>query len=75
MYLDQGFESYIRGVLGNEVVDSMRPRSRADMMNSWEQKVKFLFGFAGTEEDEYEVNIPGIVNHPEVQDGFHYMTR
>jgi len=36
VFLDQRFEQYIRGKLGDKVIDSMKPRSKAAMMRSWE---------------------------------------
>lgn len=49
-----------------------RPRSRNEMMRTWEEKVKFRFGnSSGT----YEVSVPGVPNNEEtaVEDGFHTM--
>ena len=37
--MDEGFERYIRGVLGNEAIDGMRQRSKNEMMRTWEEKV------------------------------------
>ncbi|KAF8244868.1 hypothetical protein K440DRAFT_646743 [Wilcoxina mikolae CBS 423.85] len=74
MFLDQRFEQYIRKLLGDKVIDNMKPRSKHMMMKSWEETVKFTFGNLDAEH-EYYVNVPGIRDNEEanVQDGCHTM--
>lgn len=73
MFLDQGFDRYIRGKLGNDVVDKMSPRSRMQMMNSWITDVKFRFG--NTQLQEFDVSVPGVPDDEakDVDSGFHTM--
>ncbi|KAF8247380.1 actin-like ATPase domain-containing protein [Wilcoxina mikolae CBS 423.85] len=76
VFLDERFEKYIRGVLGDKVIDDMKPRSKYEMMRTWEEKVKFTFGNSeDAEDDGYEVNVPGVPDNDEtnVEDGFHSM--
>ncbi|KAF8536961.1 hypothetical protein BDD12DRAFT_848723 [Trichophaea hybrida] len=74
MSLDQLFEQYIRRLLGDKVIDNMKPRVKHVMMQSWEENVKFRFDY-GSAEDEYYVNVPGIRDNEEasVEDGCHTM--
>ncbi|TGZ77595.1 hypothetical protein EX30DRAFT_311070 [Ascodesmis nigricans] len=73
VFLDQGFEKYIRGKLGDAVIDKMSARSRMHMMNSWITDVKNRFG--GTTQTEFEVSVPGVADDEKmgVESGFHVM--
>jgi hypothetical protein len=72
--LDHRFEHYIRRKLGDKVIDGMKPRSKIEMMNSWVQKVKFMFGNT-TGLEGFEVHVLGVKDNPEknVEDCFHTM--
>ena len=52
-----------------------QPRSKAEMMRTWEEKVKFKFG-CGDNDDLLEVTVPGVPDDPDldIEDGFHCMT-
>jgi hypothetical protein len=48
------------------------------MMRTWEEKVKFTFGGnADTEDDGYDVYVPGVPDNDEtnVEEGFHTMQK
>ncbi|KAF8245501.1 actin-like ATPase domain-containing protein [Wilcoxina mikolae CBS 423.85] len=76
VFLDQAFEQYMRGVVGDKLIDDLKPRSKHVMMQSWEESVKFAFGNM-TEEDEYYVNVPGMRDDEDnnIEDGCHTMER
>ncbi|KAF8253388.1 actin-like ATPase domain-containing protein [Wilcoxina mikolae CBS 423.85] len=73
VFLDQRFEQYIRGKLGDKVINAMKPRSKATMMRSWES-IKFMFGNSSGL-GGYDVNVPGVPDDYEkkVDDSFHSM--
>ncbi|KAA8895128.1 hypothetical protein FN846DRAFT_922535 [Sphaerosporella brunnea] len=58
VYLDHGFERYIREKLGDDVIDSMKPRARKEMMRTWAENVKFKFG--NTTTFAYDVSVHGV---------------
>ena len=72
--MDQRFEHYIRGRVGNAVIDNMRPRVRNEMLGSRERKVKHRFGNASGPEG-YEVHVLGLPDSRElnIEEGFHSM--
>ncbi|KAF8243757.1 actin-like ATPase domain-containing protein [Wilcoxina mikolae CBS 423.85] len=74
VFLDERFEQYIRGVLGDGVIDAMKPVSKNGMMRSWEEAVKFQFGNTA-EGEEFFVSVPGIPDNDEteVESGHHMM--
>ncbi|KAI5856588.1 hypothetical protein BZA05DRAFT_416244 [Tricharina praecox] len=43
VFHDQRFEEYIRRILGDKMIDAMKPRSKEGMMRSWEETVKFKY--------------------------------
>lgn len=61
VFLDERFERYIRRLLGNNVIDNMNPRAKAEMMRTWEERVKFRFGLSTV----LEVTLPGVPDDPE----------
>lgn len=73
VFLDHGFDKYIRRKLGDSVIDGMSVRSRTQMMNSWINDVKFRFG--NTSQTEFDVSVPGVADDDEkgVDSGFHTM--
>ncbi|KAF8542373.1 hypothetical protein BDD12DRAFT_876723 [Trichophaea hybrida] len=72
IFLDQTFERYIRGVLGDTAIDNMKARSKSRMMRTWVKEIKFIFGNVG-DEYIYEVAVPGISDNEKanVEDGYH----
>jgi hypothetical protein len=62
VYLNAGFENYIRMVLGDKF-KGLTPKSRSRMMESWENDIKLRFG--NSVDDEYELNVPNIGPNPE----------
>lgn len=72
VFLDEGFERYIRSVVGNKVIDGMKSRSKAAMMRTWEERVKFKFGNTSA---DLEVNLPGVPDNPakNIEENFHTM--
>ena len=74
MFVDQRFENYIRGRLGDAVIDNMRPRVRNEMMSSWERKVKYRFGNT-TGPEGLEVHVLGLPDSRElnIEENFHSM--
>jgi hypothetical protein len=74
VFLDYRFESYIREKIGEKTINSMKPRSKIEMMSSWEQKVKFIFGNTPGLEG-FEVNLQGVKNdrRKNIEDCFHTM--
>lgn len=77
VYLDYGFEKHIKKVLGEEAFNNMKPNSRAEMMRTWEESVKFVFGHDDDPEEEYLVAVPGIpdCDYKNIADGFYIMDR
>jgi hypothetical protein len=78
--LNERFEKYIRRTLGDGTIDRMKPRSRNEMMRTWEEKIKFKFGNNTEVEDfefveGFEVNVNGVPDDHKkhVEDGFHTM--
>ncbi|KAF8249243.1 actin-like ATPase domain-containing protein [Wilcoxina mikolae CBS 423.85] len=73
VYLNERFEQHIRNVLGDDVIDGMKPRAQMEMFRTWEEKVKFKFG-SKTDLD-FEVTVPGIPDDEEnnVEGGFYTM--
>ncbi|KAF8245037.1 actin-like ATPase domain-containing protein [Wilcoxina mikolae CBS 423.85] len=76
VFLDYAFEQYIRRLLGDKAINDMKPRSKHEMMRTWEEKVKFTFGNTTDPEAVYEVNVPGVPDNDDtnIEDGFHFMT-
>ncbi|KAF8247382.1 hypothetical protein K440DRAFT_661489 [Wilcoxina mikolae CBS 423.85] len=74
VFLDEGFEQYIRKLLGDEVIDGMKQRSRNEMMRTWVDKAKSKFNDKNSLE-EYEVTMGGVPDDDDgnVEAGFHYM--
>lgn len=72
VYLDQGFDRYIRRTLGDAAIDKMRPRARAQMQQSFE-RAKIRFG--NTNDRFFEVNVPGLPDNDllRIEDGYHSM--
>ena len=57
----------------------MRPKAKAELLRTWEEKVKFFFrekDSTGDEED-YEVSVHGLEDNEDlsIEDGFHKMTQ
>lgn len=77
VYLDQRFEEYIRAVLGDNAIDDMKLKSKTEMMRTWEAKVKFIYGHADSEDDYFEVTVPGVPDCEDtgVEDGFYTMDK
>ncbi|KAI5856586.1 hypothetical protein BZA05DRAFT_204555 [Tricharina praecox] len=73
-FLDKNFEDYMRRILGDETFDAMMPRSRAAMMRSWEETVKFKFGNEAPFSN-YDINVPGVADNEELKigEGWHNM--
>lgn len=74
VYLDQVFDRYIRGVLGNSYIDSLRPKPRRQMEHSFE-RAKTRFG--NSTERSMDVYIG---SHPDseklrIEDGYHAMRK
>ena len=74
MFVDQRFEDYIRRRLGDTAIDNMRPRTKNEMMSSWERKMKYRFGNASGPEG-FEVQVLGLPDSRElnIEEGFHSM--
>ncbi|KAF8243913.1 actin-like ATPase domain-containing protein [Wilcoxina mikolae CBS 423.85] len=75
-FLNERFLEYIRGVLGDSIVDNMKLKPRREMMRTWEEKVKFTFGnHIDTEDNTYDVFVPGVLDNERarVQDNIHTM--
>ncbi|KAF8243917.1 hypothetical protein K440DRAFT_611241 [Wilcoxina mikolae CBS 423.85] len=72
VFLDERFEEYIRRVLGDRVIDGMKPRSRNEMFRTWEEKVKYKFGNINNHEG-FEITVAGVPDDESknVEDGFH----
>ena len=72
--MDQRFEDYIRRRLGDTAIDNMRPRTKNEMMSSWERKMKYRFGNASGPEG-YEVQVLDLPDSRElnIEEGFHSM--
>ncbi|KAF8541135.1 hypothetical protein BDD12DRAFT_830367 [Trichophaea hybrida] len=76
VFLNERFLEYIRGVLGDAIVDNMKLKPRREMMRTWEEKVKFTFGnHTNTDDNTYDVFVPGVLNNERarVQDNIHTM--
>lgn len=73
VFLNERFDAYIRKLLGDAAIDGMSSRSKATMMRTWEEGVKFKFGNAGTR--EFELSVHGIPDDEDknIEEGFHTM--
>ncbi|KAA8913169.1 hypothetical protein FN846DRAFT_916415 [Sphaerosporella brunnea] len=73
VFLDHGFEQYIRNKLGDAAIDSMKPRCKNEMMRTWVENVKLKFG--NRTAFEYDVSVHGVPDDEDtnVEDGFHSM--
>lgn len=78
VYLDQRFEKYMQWKFGDQVLENMkkRPRAYREMLRTWEQDVKFMFG---SDEGEYGYDIAVQKFEDDesrnVRDEFHTMKR
>jgi hypothetical protein len=73
VFVDQRFEKYIRRRIGDREINRMKPRTKNEMMTSWEQKVKFKFGNVASGMEGYEVHVLGLPDSMEkaIEEGFH----
>lgn len=76
VYLDSGFKADMEGRVGKATLDTMKVPARNTMEKSWEE-LKCSFGPDNGYEDDFDVNVPGLVDNEElgIQEGFHYMAR
>ncbi|KAF8544623.1 hypothetical protein BDD12DRAFT_723315 [Trichophaea hybrida] len=74
VFLDEGFDQYIRKLLGDKVIDGMKQRSRNEMMRTWVDKAKSKFNDKNSLE-QYEITLGGVPDDDDgnVDAGFHYM--
>ncbi|KAF8542987.1 hypothetical protein BDD12DRAFT_727596 [Trichophaea hybrida] len=72
VFLNMRFKEYIRSLIGKKVFDGLKQRSKKQMMQSWEDNVKFKFGNNLSGED-YEVSVHGVPNNKgkNIEDDYH----
>ncbi|KAL7275880.1 hypothetical protein RUND412_001157 [Rhizina undulata] len=76
VFVNESFEEHVRDLLGDDVIDRMRPIAKREMMRQWEEKVKFKFADSN-EIENYEIYIPGVGDNEEkgLEAGFLSLSR
>ncbi|KAL7275881.1 hypothetical protein RUND412_001158 [Rhizina undulata] len=76
VFVNDQFEKYVRELLGESVVNKMRPVAKREMMRQWEERVKFKFSDS-EDIESFEVYIPGVPDNETIglEGGFLLLSR